>query len=138
MTEDFVSAAARHLDDARLLLAGGRHDNSAYLAGYVAECSVKILLVSPAPSPQAVGHDLSVLTVDALQVLWIVAPAMRRYVLPHRPEVDELIRSWTPELRYGATGTRTGEEAGRWVEGAASLFRAVVAQSVLDGWSPLR
>jgi len=125
------------LDDAQRLLAAKRYDNSAYLAGYVAECALKVLLVAPAPSPKAVGHDLSTLTTDSLLMLWVFAPAMQRYSLPGEPEASDLVRDWKPELRYSATGTFSDVEATRWVIGAGQLFQAFIAEPVLDGWSPM-
>src|SRR6266511_2976341 len=100
MPENYVSAAARHLDDAQVLLNSQRYDNAAYLAGYVAECALKVLLISPAPSPKAIGHDLPLLTTDVLNMLWVFAPALKRYALPSQPEVLELINNWNPEQRY--------------------------------------
>lgn len=138
MAENFASAAARHLDDAQILLGEHRFDNAAYLAGYVAECALKVLLISPAPSPKAVGHDLSVLTTDALRMLWLFAPAMKRYTVPQTADVLALIQQWNPEMRYGATGDISDLDANHWVSGATQLFNAVVAQLVLDGWSTLQ
>ena len=44
MMENFGSAAARHWEDAQRLHVIGRADNSAYLAGYAIECSLKVLI----------------------------------------------------------------------------------------------
>lgn len=44
MQESFSNAAGRHLRDAEILLENERFDNAAYLAGYVVECSFKILV----------------------------------------------------------------------------------------------
>jgi len=43
MQESFSNSAGRHLQDAQLLLAEQRWDNAVYLAGYVVECSFKVL-----------------------------------------------------------------------------------------------
>ncbi|MCM0588905.1 MAG: hypothetical protein ACSI46_02675 [Gloeotrichia echinulata DVL01] len=44
MSDSFSQAAARHLHDANLLLNKQRCDNAVYLAGYVVECSFKVLV----------------------------------------------------------------------------------------------
>jgi len=43
MSESFSQAAARHLDDANVLLSSQRWDNVVYLAGYVAECNNELI-----------------------------------------------------------------------------------------------
>ncbi len=42
--EDYPRAAIRHEQDSASLFEAGRYDGSAYLAGYVVECSTKALL----------------------------------------------------------------------------------------------
>ena len=63
MSEDYPSAAKRHLEDSRTLLDAQRWDNSAYLAGYVIECSLKALITFPAPPAgievKEIGHDVT-------------------------------------------------------------------------------
>jgi HEPN domain-containing protein len=44
MQESFSSSAGRHLQDAQILLREKRWDNAVYLAGYVVECSFKVLV----------------------------------------------------------------------------------------------
>ena len=44
LPHDYASAAARHWEDAISLTQASRFDNSAYLAGYVVECSLKSLI----------------------------------------------------------------------------------------------
>lgn len=44
MQESFSSSAGRHLQDAKALLEYQRWDNAVYLAGYVVECSFKVLI----------------------------------------------------------------------------------------------
>lgn len=43
--EDYPAAAAKHLDDAELLLREGRFDAAAYLVGYVIECSLSTVIM---------------------------------------------------------------------------------------------
>ncbi|HSN99958.1 MAG TPA: hypothetical protein VLS89_16800 [Candidatus Nanopelagicales bacterium] len=43
--DDHPEAAAKHLDDAKALLAAMRYDGAGYLAGYVLECSLKTIVL---------------------------------------------------------------------------------------------
>ena len=45
MSENFISAAARHSFDADLLIENKRLDNAGYLAGYAVECSLKAIIL---------------------------------------------------------------------------------------------
>ena len=42
--DDYPEAAVKHMQDSGVLLAGGRYDGAAYLAGYVVECALKTLI----------------------------------------------------------------------------------------------
>ena len=63
MSESFSQAAARHLYDANVLLNGQRWDNAVYLAGYVVECSFKVLVEKyiDQAAVKKYGHDLAAL-----------------------------------------------------------------------------
>jgi len=65
MGEKYPEAARRHLEDSKYLLDDERWDNSAYLAGYVIECSIKALITTPyAPDGvdvYKIGHDIQTL-----------------------------------------------------------------------------
>ena len=87
-SENFADAASRHLDDALLLKSEQRFDNAAYLSGYVVECAMKTVLVASSMTTKRLGHELQTLTVEAMPLLWIVAPAMRRYDVPASIEID--------------------------------------------------
>ena len=133
-SENFANAAARHLDDAMLLQDQHRHDNAAYLSGYVAECAMKVVLEASSISPKRLGHELDTISVDAMSLLWIVAPAMRRYELPSSSDVDDLIQGWKPELRYCKSGEFDLVKAGQWTTAAHCVYSSFVVNSVLDGW----
>ena len=136
-SENFADAASRHLDDALLLKSEQRFDNAAYLSGYVVECAMKTVLVASSMTTKRLGHELQTLTVEAMPLLWIVAPAMRRYDVPASIEIDELIRDWKPERRYDKTGDVDSMQAERWMSAARQVFDSFVVSSVLDGWSQL-
>ena len=136
-SENFADAAARHLDDALLLKSEHRFDNAAYLSGYVVECAMKAVLVASSLTTKRLGHELQTLTVEAMPLLWIVAPAMRRYDVPASFEIDELLRDWKPEFRYDKTGAIDSVRAEQWTLAARQVFDSFVVSSVLDGWSQL-
>ena len=137
-SENFADAAARHLDDAMLLKSQRRFDNAAYLSGYVVECAMKAVLEASSMTPKGLGHELGAISVDAISLLWIVAPAMRRYEAPASNDVDELIRNWKPDLRYGASNAFDSVKAEQWTSAARQVFDSFVVSSVLDGWSQLQ
>ena len=137
-SENFADAAARHLDDAMLLKSQQRFDNAAYLSGYVVECAMKAVLTASSLTPQRLGHELQTISVEAMPLLWIVAPAMRRYEIPASNDVDELIRKWKPDLRYGESGEFCSVKAEQWTSAARQVFDSFVVNSVLDGWSQLQ
>ena len=135
--ENFANAASRHFDDAFLLKSEQRFDNAAFLSGYVAECSMKAIVSASSMAPKRLGHELETISVDALSLIWIVAPAMRRYEIPNTNEVKELIREWSPDLRYCESGVIDSAQAERWTVAATQIFERFVVNSVLDGWSQL-
>lgn len=68
--DNFQQAAARHLQDAQYLLTQHRWDNAVYLAGYVVECSFKVLVeVYVKNSAKQYGHNLAELQGKAMERL---------------------------------------------------------------------
>ena len=136
--ENFADASARHFDDATQLITHQRYDNAAYLLGYVVECAMKtVFSAGPLMKPQKLGHDLNAISIDALQLLWIVAPAMRRYQIPESQDLEDFIRDWDPSLRYRQSGAVDELQAKKWAVSAGQVFENFVVQSVLDGWCQL-
>ena len=114
MAEDYASAAMRHYSDANFLREGGRLDNSAYLAGYVVECSLKALVAcGEGPSSLVLGHDLPNLAGSALTLATLLAPGLSRYDVTDDPDVRQVLGVWKPDCRYEATGETRAEEAAR-------------------------
>lgn len=135
MEEDFVSAAARHLDDSEHLLSESRVDNAGYLAGYVVECSIKaVIMCGGGPHPKQYGHDLALLGREALDLALLLSPSLRCY----RPEtIDEITQGsgdWQPSWRYAATGDLTQQKAQEIVESGKKAFEQLIIPIVLDGW----
>ena len=133
MIEDFASAAGRHLDDAHILLNQSRYDNAAYLSGYVVECSLKCLVRDGGLPSRAYGHQLDLLSDQAMSFAYLLSPASRRYRLPDTIEFREVVQNWTPELRYSETGTIDSNRAESWIKAAQETYKMTVVQAMLDG-----
>lgn len=80
MQESFSNSAGRHLHDAQLLLGEQRWDNAVYLAGYVVECSFKVLVEQhfkhDRDAVKKYGHDLTELegrAMERLRVLYVTS-----------------------------------------------------------------
>lgn len=142
--DDHPEAARKHIDDAFVLRAAGRHDGVAYHAGYVLECSLKAVLLhdrsyDPATgaanpallaqwrralSRRPFGHDLQQLLTAA------VGPEGARY-LPIVPPTASIL-DWTETLRYRATGAITESAAHSYLSWAELAIDSVL-QMMLDG-----
>lgn len=132
--EDYPEAAAKHLDDAEILLANGRHDNSAYLAGYVVECALKTLI--RIEQVQTWDHDLDRLSRRAEELAALPGARSARYSpvrTPGHAIYDYLGGGWHEALRYCASGTFGQEEARSWLEEAEKVFAHVIVPLRLDG-----
>ena len=125
--DDHPEAAWKHLDDAVVLLAGGRLDGVAYHAGYVVECSLKAVLLhdksfdsstgktnakdlakwAKALRFQPFGHNLAALLSHSL------GPAGAPYCRSFRPRP----RSCSSGARPGAITRRE-----RWTRRALKRF----------------
>jgi len=129
-TEDFPSAAAKHLDSASTLFREGHHDNAAYLAGYVVECSLKTLIRIEHGHPW--GHDLHGLSRRAQELGALPGAATARYA--SRASVfDSIFDGWTEELRYQARGSIRSGQAAEWLEQAGRVYERIIVDLRLDG-----
>lgn len=137
MSDAYVSAAARHWEAAQKLLLDNRFDNAAYLAGYAVECSLKVLVQAAGTIPKRLGHELAALSGDALLLACLMTPSVRCYLVPQSADFDDLVKHWTPEMRYWATGEVTCATAETWLRAAEQTYRAIVIEAVLDGWSEM-
>jgi hypothetical protein len=142
--DDHPEAARKHYLDAQSLLAGGRFDGAAYLAGYVLECSLKAVLLHDRPFDPVTRvtdqvqlntwhqqlrrrpfqHDLARLLAEQ------VGPEGARYVPPLDPGAS--IFNWSESLRYMATGAIPEPRADAYVLWAGIAVDAVVRMA-LDG-----
>lgn len=131
MSEHYPNAACRHLADSKMLLDKKRFHGSAYLAGYVVECSLKALIVSPTPPPgvdvRSIGHDLSALHNQLNQMASARQGAWRRQVSSSllgtlRSFLDAQTPAWNPSMRYDATDPSWQSNAFEWWEMANRCF----------------
>lgn len=135
MPNAFASAAARHWEDAERLFGADRFDNAAYLAGYAVECSLKVLIQAGGTTAERLKHELPAIAGDALYLACLMAPFLHRYRFQRTSEFEQVVRSWSPELRYAPTGQISRETATAWVRAAEATYRAVVIEAALDGWT---
>lgn len=133
MTDDFVSASARHVMDAQHLLGVGRLDNAGYLAGYAVECCLKAVILHGGGRPEAYQHDIGALGGAALDLAVLLSPGLRRYRSDLIPAVATVGARWRPSLRYSRTGSITHLQAGQFVEAGRKTFEELVVRLILDG-----
>ena len=136
--DDHPDAAGKHLNDATALAAAHRFDGAAYLAGYVAECSLKTLVIvasmgaqgltSAASTASNLKHNLNKLTQSALQLASLPNSATAKYVFSSSP----IATNWSPEMRYRSPFVQQ-PMATQWLTEVRGLYEATVAQMRLDG-----
>lgn len=132
--EDYLSASKKHFNDAYGLHGQCRYDNAGYLAGYVVECGLKSLLQSDSPvSARSLGHDLTTLSTNALQLAALLSPARRRIQIPNSQDFQDLLAEWKPEERYYPEGNILHAKADSRLRAATEMFQSVIIPTFLDG-----
>lgn len=130
--DDYPAAARKHLKDSAVLLAEGRPDGAAYLAGYVVECALKTLLQMEQGSVPFI-HGLGDLR---KQVTGLTAQADlvvgRRCRAASALLQQARILAWRPEMRYGDE-TTSAKDAAAWQQEASDMYSKVVGALILDG-----
>lgn len=140
--DDHPEAAGKHLGDARVLLGASRNDGAAYLAGYVAECALKALLLhekgtsagTPLPWKKGRdGHDLAKLQSDAATIAFVAGAKTARYFGPTVKGLTSLaLAAWDPEMRYRAP-SMAAADATSWLANAESVYHETVGTMIKDG-----
>ncbi|MFM6075412.1 MAG: HEPN domain-containing protein, partial [Dolichospermum sp.] len=106
LQDSFSQAAARHLQDAKILLDKQRWDNAVYLAGYVVECSFKVLVTvyisKDIEEIKTYGHDLKKLQGKAMNRLRLIYPVLMQ--LPASRTMGTVLDQYHPERRYYKSG----------------------------------
>lgn len=144
MTEHFPNAACRHLVDSEHLLSVSRWDGSAYLAGYVIECSLKALIAHPTAPPgvdlQNIGHNLSALIQTLDQMASSRKPTWKRHVpalllQTLRSKLGSQPLEWHPRMRYESTRPEWQLQAKDWWSLANRCFHGLAKNLVTEGGS---
>jgi len=131
MTQNYVSAAGRHLRDVSLLRERERWDNVGYLSGYVAECGVKAVIEMAG----IVFHrHLREITRDQLVLAADLSLAARRYPIDLDPDLEALQNDWSTDLRYTETATLNKVDALRFCRYAEAVYHRTISAMVLDGF----
>ena len=136
MQESFSNAAGRHLRDAEILLENERFDNAVYLAGYVVECSFKVLVELYFKNDQGAakkyGHELNELEGLAMERLRVLYPMLDKQ-LPASSISNTVLATYHPERRYAKSGLWTKEEVKLAVECTREIYGKIIPKLVLDG-----
>jgi HEPN domain-containing protein len=134
MSEHFQQAAARHLHDAQYLLSQERWDNAVYLAGYVVECSFKVLVevYIDSSSAKKYGHDLAGLQGKAMERLRLIYPALDMK-LPASRTMGTVLEQDHPARRYAKSGLWSEIESEEAVQRAEEIYLEIIPKLILDG-----
>jgi len=134
MEESFIQAAGRHLHDAEILLVQNRWDNAVYLAGYVVECTFKVLVEQCIDNKacQKFGHDLTELEGQSIERLRIIYPILDSKLPISRTNGTVLVKNH-PQRRYCKSGLWNENEAKEAVERAAEIYNEIIPRLILDG-----
>ena len=131
--DDYPEAAWQHMRDSGVLLAGGRHDGAAYLAGYVVECALKTLIQLEAGQVRHY-HDLSGLDQELDRVAAQASSLAGRLYLGVQATLRAatILNGWRPEQRYRSPGI-SATDAARWHREAADVYGRIIGQLKLAG-----
>jgi HEPN domain-containing protein len=136
LEECFSQAAARHLHDAKVLKDNERWDNAVYLAGYVVECSFKVLVQVYIPEDRTAvkkyGHDLTELQGKAMDRLRLMYPVLDMQ-LPVSRTTETVLDQYHPERRYAKSGLWNQTQAQEAVNRAEQIYQEVIPKLILDG-----
>lgn len=133
-TENFISAARKHYNDAAVLHGAGRHDNCAYLSGYVIECALKCMIeTSSALNPRSFGHDVSALSTKAALLAALLSPGRILITLPASQEYHDLLTTWRPEERYHAEHATLDTISNSRLTAAKEAIQSIVVPMILNG-----
>ena len=132
--ESFIQAAGRHLYDAEIMLAQHRWDNAVYLAGYVVECTLKVIVEQYINNKacQKFGHNLRQLQGKGIGRLRIIYPILDAHLSISRTNGTVLAEDH-PERRYFEYGLWDELEATEAVKRAAEIYNQIIPRLILDG-----
>ena len=136
--DDHPEAAGKHLADAAALVKARRWDGAAYLTDYVVECALKTFILlndSAWRHPPGKGHDLNLLTKEALRLAALSTAKTAKYALGISPgdSICDQKNGWRETLRYHPQGTVSKVRATQWLGEAQKTYRNTVVLMRLDG-----
>jgi hypothetical protein len=142
MAEHYPNAACRHLTDSKHLLDASCWDGSAYLSGYVIECSLKAQISLPVkPSIidlHLIGHDLSTLTKQLDQMASSRKSLWKRHVPSQllselRQRLNSPKPSWATSMRYESRNPAWANQAAdSWWKLAYRCFKAFAEKYITE------
>jgi len=135
MPENYSSAAARHWNESDFLrCADDEHwQESAYLAGYAAECALKVLVDFGGVAGRKLGHDLSALSGPGLEMAVLFNPQLRRLHCDVSAAVSSGLPAWSESYRYDKTGEKSSAEYLDIISKATTIAKVVLVNLTLDG-----
>lgn len=132
--EDFPDAASKHLHDAGVLLAANRHDNAAYLLGYVVECFFKTLLLIEGESPKRIhGFQDLAQSLRAISLSKGVKTLRYRKGLVSLMPTDPPPAGWHPSLRYLPVNSVKVADAKQWFENVKNKIPSLLQRMKTEG-----
>lgn len=131
MSVHFADAATRHLRDARTLRPSSPA-NARYLAGYVVECALKVVVQRANVPGRPFGHDLLHLSGAGLDLALALVPTTSRY-RPDRTHVQAVRDRWTEHARYERSDESPATMVDAVVTHAGAVYEATIAAMILDG-----
>ena len=136
--EHFISAARKHYNDAAVLHDAGRHDNCAYLSGYVVECALKGMIESSSTlNPSRFGHDVSALSTKAALLAALLSSGRSFITIPASQDYHDLITRWRPEERYQAEHATPDTISNSRLIAAKEAIQELVVPMILNGTATL-
>lgn len=144
--DDHPEASQKHWLDARALHAAGRHDGTAYLAGYVVECALKtVILYDRAYDPATRSYDRVPLTLwhaelrnpkkfghSLAKLIAATISQQGAAYFPPIPDTASVVQQWKETFRYRAAGRVTADQADAFLAWAEMAHERVVEMQ-LDG-----
>ncbi len=135
--DDHPEAAGKHLEDATVLMVARRYDGAAYLAGYVAECTIKSLILLE-HGQQAWGHRLNKLSQQAQRLAALPGSRSAKYsaILARSSNPNGIMNpstGWYPDLRYRPSNMIPQQQASDWLTEAQEIYAQSIIPMRLDG-----